>query len=385
MVPDDASELADEAAQVRRELRRASRPTRGSASPPALRAVPRRSALLACAVRSDHARSACSRSPGQPSPAAAPTGRPPARHSPPATTAGRGAARTGPGRRRRRSPVPLRGLLPAVIMLIDGCACPTGSPTPWRAAPAGVTVVTVSRERRTAPAPAPTGDARRPYARCATPPAGCASPRPAGPPAAPRRPAGRPRPARSSAVLPDLGADRALPARPERPGRLTGPLLERAACSAYELRLDVDRPVDGRQRQPERPATAQHRRHRRTCRRSRCATDRRSRPRRASPPSCPAGCTGTASRSRAPSSPACRVTSCPGASPAPPARSLVERGQLTRGEEHRGIAVDVGDRARRRVDHRVRPSAPDDLAASGPPHRHRSSGSACRRRVPAAC
>ena len=34
-----------------------------------------------------------------------------------------GAARPGPGRR-GRAPVPLRGLLPAMIILLDGCPCP---------------------------------------------------------------------------------------------------------------------------------------------------------------------------------------------------------------------------------------------------------------------
>ena len=52
-----------------------------------------------------------------------------------------------------QSPVPLRGLLPAVVLLVDGCACPHRVTEAAAAAPAGVSVVTVGAESpRAAPA-----------------------------------------------------------------------------------------------------------------------------------------------------------------------------------------------------------------------------------------
>ncbi|MBL6278647.1 hypothetical protein JMF97_21030 [Micromonospora fiedleri] len=52
-----------------------------------------------------------------------------------------------------QSPVPLRGLLPAVVLLVDGCACPHRVTEAAAAAPVGVTVVTVAGQSpRAAPA-----------------------------------------------------------------------------------------------------------------------------------------------------------------------------------------------------------------------------------------
>ena len=45
-----------------------------------------------------------------------------------------------------RSPVPLRGLLPALIVLVEGCACGTELAEAAAAAPKGVTVVTVDTD-----------------------------------------------------------------------------------------------------------------------------------------------------------------------------------------------------------------------------------------------
>ena len=51
------------------------------------------------------------------------------------------------------SPVPLRGLLPAMIILVDTCVCPEQVAEAAAAAPPGVTVVTVAGGREVSPAP----------------------------------------------------------------------------------------------------------------------------------------------------------------------------------------------------------------------------------------
>jgi hypothetical protein len=54
------------------------------------------------------------------------------------------------------TPVALRGLLPAVILLIDSCACADQVTAATRAVPAGVTVITVtSGQSRPSPLPSP--------------------------------------------------------------------------------------------------------------------------------------------------------------------------------------------------------------------------------------
>ncbi|MFF4878477.1 hypothetical protein [Micromonospora sp. NPDC000668] len=146
VVPDDASELAYEAAQLRRELRRAAgQPGDG----PRALALPLLVLLVALlttlagllAVTWPRANRGADR----------PT---PAPYSPPAALTGRALPAldlVDAG----QAPVPLRGLLPAMIILVDGCTCPGRVAEAVVAAPAGVAVVTVTGGR-TVPAPPPT-------------------------------------------------------------------------------------------------------------------------------------------------------------------------------------------------------------------------------------
>ncbi|WP_319463491.1 hypothetical protein [Micromonospora sp. RTP1Z1] len=55
------------------------------------------------------------------------------------------------------SPVPLRALLPAVILLVDACACAEQVADAATTAPTGVTVVTVAGGRDVSPAPSSAG------------------------------------------------------------------------------------------------------------------------------------------------------------------------------------------------------------------------------------
>ncbi|WFF01853.1 hypothetical protein [Micromonospora sp. WMMD964] len=141
VVPDDASALAAEAAQVRRELGRTTGPPGGN------RALRLPLLVLAVAVLTTLAGLLVVTWPR-----AGRTDRPtPAPHSPPATLTGRALPAldlvdTG------QAPVPLRGLLPAMIILLDGCQCPDRVGDALAAAPAGVSVVTVTGGR-TASAP----------------------------------------------------------------------------------------------------------------------------------------------------------------------------------------------------------------------------------------
>ncbi|MFG2063364.1 hypothetical protein ACGFIK_18330 [Micromonospora sp. NPDC048871] len=144
VVPDDASALAEEAEQLRRELRMANRPRRWP--PSALPVV-----LLLVAVIAAVAGLVTVTWPragrGTPEPAAA--GPDPA----PAQFIGRALPAldlVDAG----QSPVPLRGLLPALVLLVDGCACPHRVIEAVAAAPVGVTVVTVGAQ---SPPAAPAG------------------------------------------------------------------------------------------------------------------------------------------------------------------------------------------------------------------------------------
>ncbi|PWR05266.1 hypothetical protein DKT68_27845 [Micromonospora acroterricola] len=143
VVPDDASALAAEAAQIRRELRRAAgRPGghRALALPLFVLLV----ALLTTlggvlAVTWPRANRGNDR----------PT---PAPYAPPATLAGRSLPAldlVDAG----QSPVPLRGLLPAMIILVDGCPCQDRVAEAVAAAPGGVAVVTVAGGRTVAARP----------------------------------------------------------------------------------------------------------------------------------------------------------------------------------------------------------------------------------------
>ncbi|MEU7585967.1 hypothetical protein AB0A95_06665 [Micromonospora sp. NPDC049230] len=141
VVPDDASALAGEAAQVRRELRRAAGDRSGRLALPLL--------VLVVAVLTTMAGLLAVAWPR----AGRGTDRPtPAPYAPPATVAGRAlpaldlvdAA---------QEPVPLRGLLPAMIILVDGCPCPGRIGEAAAAAPAGIVVITVAGGRTVAPPP----------------------------------------------------------------------------------------------------------------------------------------------------------------------------------------------------------------------------------------
>ncbi|MEU4470809.1 hypothetical protein [Micromonospora sp. NPDC023888] len=148
VVPDDASALADEAAQLRRELRRAAGGRSGHLALPLL--VLMVALLTTMAGLLAVAWPRASRGTDRPTPAP---------YAPPATVAGRAlpaldlvdAA---------QSPVPLRGLLPAMIILTDGCPCPEQIDEAVAAAPPGVAVVTVAGGRAVATPPTAGAGAR---------------------------------------------------------------------------------------------------------------------------------------------------------------------------------------------------------------------------------
>ncbi|MFC8297773.1 hypothetical protein [Micromonospora orduensis] len=137
VVPDDASALAAEAAQIRRELRQAAgrpRPHRALALP---------LLVLLIALLTTLAGLLAVTWPRAPRGTDRPT---PTPSSPPASLTGRALPAldlVDAG----QAPVPLRGLLPAMIILVDECACPDVVAEAVAAAPAGVTVVTVTEGR----------------------------------------------------------------------------------------------------------------------------------------------------------------------------------------------------------------------------------------------
>ncbi|MFI2710301.1 hypothetical protein ACH495_09255 [Micromonospora sp. NPDC018662] len=146
VVPDDASALADEARQVRRELRRAPRRT----GRPARFTLPLLTLLVSVLITLAGLAAVTwprpHRSPGAPTVlprASAPT---PAAVGPLPALDLVGADDT---------PVPLRSLLPAMIILVDACACVDQVGTAAATAPTGVTVVTVTEGRSAGPATAP--------------------------------------------------------------------------------------------------------------------------------------------------------------------------------------------------------------------------------------
>lgn len=153
VIPDDAAELAAEAAAVRRELRRRSRATRESwrrwRSPfPVLLlllvALLATAAGLVGAIR------------------AGPSRQPTETASPPATDGdGPGTGNVLPALElagERGELVSLRSLLPALIMLVDGCACGAELDAALLVAPPDVTVVAVTAGP--APPGPPVGQAR---------------------------------------------------------------------------------------------------------------------------------------------------------------------------------------------------------------------------------
>ncbi|MEU9510284.1 hypothetical protein AB0D32_28840 [Micromonospora sp. NPDC048170] len=154
VVPDDASALAAEAEQLRRELRETTRratPPPWSRSPLALPLL-----ILLVAVLTTLAGLAAVTwpRPARSTPDPAPTSYAPSTGRPlPAldlVDAG-------------QSPVPLRGLVPSMILLVDGCPCPDEVATAAALVPAGVTLVTVAGDRPVRATPS-TGAAVRPLA-----------------------------------------------------------------------------------------------------------------------------------------------------------------------------------------------------------------------------
>ncbi|GIJ36496.1 hypothetical protein [Micromonospora sediminimaris] len=141
VVPDDIAALADEAEQIRRELRRTAADQRRWRPPAApvivlIVAVLTTLAGLAAVTWPRASRTGPGATTPDPTPAQL-TGRPL-----PALDLVDGG----------QSPVPLRGLLPVVVLLVDGCACPEQVAAAATAAPAGVTVVSVAAARpRAAP------------------------------------------------------------------------------------------------------------------------------------------------------------------------------------------------------------------------------------------
>ncbi|MEU8425432.1 hypothetical protein AB0C15_31620 [Micromonospora sp. NPDC048835] len=134
VVPDDASALAAEAAQIRRELRRAGGDRRALGLPLLVLLVAVLTTLAGLVVVTWPR---ANRSTDRPTPAP---------HTPPATLTGRALPAldlVGAD----DAPVPLRGLLPAMIILLDGCPCPDRVTDALAAAPAGVAVVTVTGGR----------------------------------------------------------------------------------------------------------------------------------------------------------------------------------------------------------------------------------------------
>lgn len=148
VVPDDASALSDEARQVRRELRRA---RQGSGR----RAVPARLGLpvliLLVSVLVTLAGLAAVIWPRTTTRSGAPTVLPRSTTAPQPVGPLPALDLVGTD----DTPVPLRSLLPAMIILVDACACAEQVGTAARAAPPGVTVVTVTEGRSAGPASVP--------------------------------------------------------------------------------------------------------------------------------------------------------------------------------------------------------------------------------------
>ncbi|MEG3636158.1 hypothetical protein [Micromonospora palythoicola] len=147
VVPDDLAALADEAEQVRRELRRAAadrRRWRPPTGPVLVLIVAVLTTIAGLAAVTWPRAGRTGPAAGTPDPAPAQlTGR-----QLPALDLVDGG----------QSPVPLRGLLPVVVLLVDGCACPEQVTEAATAVPPGVNVVTVAGTR---PRAAPPGTSVR--------------------------------------------------------------------------------------------------------------------------------------------------------------------------------------------------------------------------------
>lgn len=138
VVPDDASALEAEAEQVRQELGRRARPAPSGPAPSL--ALPLLVLLVAVVTTlAGLVAVTWSRSPRPTSPASTP-----APYAPPPGVTGRPLPAldlVDDGQ-----PVPLRGLLPALIVLADACACATELADAAAAAPPGVTMITVDAD-----------------------------------------------------------------------------------------------------------------------------------------------------------------------------------------------------------------------------------------------
>ncbi|ABP56691.1 hypothetical protein [Salinispora tropica] len=138
VVPNNAAELSAEAEQIRREL---NRPT------PSGSVVPTLLALLVVMVTVLAGLSATIWAQSPPAPLAST----PATPAPPTDLIGR----TMPAFDLvdNGQPVPLRGLLPAVILLADACACPAEVASTVAVAPPGVTVIAINPDPAVRDAP----------------------------------------------------------------------------------------------------------------------------------------------------------------------------------------------------------------------------------------
>ncbi|MGN9775935.1 hypothetical protein ACTMS0_09180 [Micromonospora sp. H33] len=149
VVPDDASALAAEAEEVRRELRRQAQGDAPRPVPPL--ALPL--LVLLVAVVTTVAGLVAVTWPR--STRSTPSVSTPAPYAPPAGLTGRPLPAldlVDDGQ-----PVPLRGLLPALIVLVDGCACAAEMAGAASVAPPGVTVVTVDADPAVRVPPPPAG------------------------------------------------------------------------------------------------------------------------------------------------------------------------------------------------------------------------------------
>ncbi|SCG53012.1 hypothetical protein [Micromonospora inositola] len=159
VVPDDASALAEEARQLRRELRRSRRRAtwrrrlgltpRADGRPPLGLPV----LILLVAVLTTLGGLAAVTWPRSSRSGASPTVIP----YPAATPAKVGPLPALDLVDAEDSPVPLRALLPAVILLVDACTCADQVAAAAGAVPPGVSLVTVAGGRSVRPAPSAAG------------------------------------------------------------------------------------------------------------------------------------------------------------------------------------------------------------------------------------
>ncbi|MEV4842053.1 hypothetical protein AB0K20_02295 [Micromonospora matsumotoense] len=163
VVPDDASALADEAVQLRRELRRRTSTTRWrrrlglTARPDGRPPLGLPLLMLLVAVLATTVGLVTVTWPRSSRGTDRPTVLP--QSATPAPLVGRSLPALDLVDV-DQTPVPLRGLLPAMIILVDGCACAAQVAAAASAAPDGVQVVSVAGGREVTPAPPVGGPVR---------------------------------------------------------------------------------------------------------------------------------------------------------------------------------------------------------------------------------